>query len=152
VSWKTVSTYYARKPLRAEHPIGSGTIVEYQPGDVIPAGEWGRSASALVENGRAVEMMDNVWVDDGEGEAPTSLPPRAFAPAVRSQEGPVIDRSGLYDKEPENPNVDKDAPVEEGVTYPLHEGAGWYQLSNGEKVRGKDDATAAEAALGGTDE
>ena len=64
----------------------------------------------------------------------------------------MIDRSGLYDKEPENPNVDKTAPVEEGVTYPLHEGAGWYQLSNGEKVRGKDDATAAEAALGEKDE
>ena len=78
MSWKTVTTYYARKPLRAEHPIGSGTIVEYQPGDVIPAGEWGASANWLVENGRAAEMMDNVWVDDGDWRsthlAPSPLP------------------------------------------------------------------------------
>lgn len=31
--------------------------------------------------------------------------------------------------------------------YPIHEGAGWYLLSNGEKVRGKDNALEAEEEL-----
>ncbi len=126
MAWQTVSSYYARKPLRAEHPVGSGSIVEYQVGDVIPAGEWGASAEWLVENGKAALMMDNVWVDD-EG---------ASGPPVATQVRPhhII---GADEVE---------------VEFPHHEGAGWYRLSNGEKVRGKEDAIAAEAALGGTDE
>lgn len=35
------------------------------------------------------------------------------------------------------------------MTYPTHTGGGWYTLSNGERVRGKDNATEAEAQLGG---
>lgn len=30
-----------------------------------------------------------------------------------------------------------------------HTGGGWYTLSNGERVRGKANAEAAEAAIGG---
>ena len=38
--------------------------------------------------------------------------------------------------------------VVEGETlYPNHTGGGWYELSNGEKVKGKDEATTAEEAL-----
>ena len=32
-------------------------------------------------------------------------------------------------------------------TYPKHTGGGWYQLSSGEKVKGKDPAQAAEKQL-----
>ncbi len=32
--------------------------------------------------------------------------------------------------------------------YPKHRGAGWYELSNGEKIRGKGPAEAAEMELG----
>lgn len=38
------------------------------------------------------------------------------------------------------------------MTYPRHTGGGWYTLSNGERVRGKDAATQAEAQLDGSDE
>lgn len=31
--------------------------------------------------------------------------------------------------------------------YPIHEGAGWYRLSDGEKLRGKKDAEALQAKL-----
>ena len=31
--------------------------------------------------------------------------------------------------------------------FPKHTGGGWYDLSNGEKVKGKDEATAAEEEL-----
>jgi uncharacterized protein YdhG (YjbR/CyaY superfamily) len=37
------------------------------------------------------------------------------------------------------------------ATYPKHTGGGWYELSNGDKVQGKDRAVEAEAAaLSGT--
>lgn len=35
----------------------------------------------------------------------------------------------------------------EAVSFPKHTGGGWYELSNGEKVKGKDEATAAEEDL-----
>jgi hypothetical protein len=140
MGWQSVSTYYARKPLRAEHPVGSGTIVEYKPGDVIPAGEWGPSSAWLVENGKAAEMFDSVWVDDdGEDFGPH--------PSTQVRKPNVIGAT----ERAENPLYDETSPVED-LSYPVHEGAGWYQLSNGEKVRGKEDATAAEAALGDDDE
>lgn len=35
-----------------------------------------------------------------------------------------------------------------GVTYPIHTGGGWYELSNGKKVQGKENAEAVEEELG----
>lgn len=35
------------------------------------------------------------------------------------------------------------------VNYPIHTGGGWYELSNGEKVQGKDEAQQAEDVLRG---
>lgn len=40
----------------------------------------------------------------------------------------------------------KQDPVEES-NYPKHTGGGWYELSNGEKIQGKDEAIAAENEL-----
>lgn len=40
-----------------------------------------------------------------------------------------------------------DNPDEEEVEYPLHKGGGNYVLSNGDKVKGKEDAIKAEEAL-----
>lgn len=47
------------------------------------------------------------------------------------------------DNEPENNSPEVDAKE----TYPVHTGGGYYTLSNGEKVQGKDKAEAAEKAL-----
>ena len=33
------------------------------------------------------------------------------------------------------------------IEYPVHTGGGWYELSNGEKVQGKQEAEKAEADL-----
>ncbi|MER2107454.1 MAG: hypothetical protein ABS949_10995 [Solibacillus sp.] len=38
-----------------------------------------------------------------------------------------------------------DKPSDEG--FPKHTGGGWYELLNGEKVQGKDEATEAEQAF-----
>ncbi|MDF9520769.1 hypothetical protein P5815_09410 [Bacillus cereus] len=34
-------------------------------------------------------------------------------------------------------------------TFPKHTGGGWYELSNGEKVQGKEEAMSAERSLKG---
>ena len=77
-----VFSYVAIKPLRAEHPVGSGIIVEYLPGDVIPAGEWGRAADNLVELGKAARLAVNVASEEDEvvggglDAAPATTPPK----------------------------------------------------------------------------
>lgn len=54
----------------------------------------------------------------------------------------------LYDKRKGSKQyevgVDK-APADSA--YPKHTGAGWYELSNGDTVRGKQDAIEAENSL-----
>lgn len=35
----------------------------------------------------------------------------------------------------------------DSAQYPKHTGGGWYELSNGEKVQGKEDAEEAQAKL-----
>ena len=81
--------YFAVKPIRAEHPIGSGTVVEYQPGAEIPGSDWGRAIDNLVELGKAARVAFNV-PDDGEEvesitvEVPTvGIPPEEKKPPGR---------------------------------------------------------------------
>lgn len=40
-------------------------------------------------------------------------------------------------------------PESEDAEFPKHLGGGYYELSNGEKVKGKEQALEAERALGG---
>ncbi len=44
---------------------------------------------------------------------------------------------------------DSDDSADEPTSFPHHTGAGWYLLSNGEKVRGKDEAHEAQDAIDG---
>lgn len=41
--------------------------------------------------------------------------------------------------------------LEEESDFPKHTGGGWYKLSNGEKVKGKDEALKAENDLNNND-
>ena len=43
------------------------------------------------------------------------------------------------------PLIKKDS--KDAANYPKHTGGGWYELSNGEKVQGKEDAEEAQAKL-----
>lgn len=47
--------------------------------------------------------------------------------------------------EPSEPAPEPE-PADDGE-FPRPTGAGWYELSNGDKVRGEDEAAEAEAAL-----
>ena len=40
-------------------------------------------------------------------------------------------------------------PENAAIQYPRHTGGGWYVLSNGEKVQGKDEAIKAQKELEG---
>jgi len=68
MGYKQVFRYVAVKPIKAEHPIGSGTIVEYKEGDEFPGNDWGRAVDWLVENGKAVRIVSNVWAGPGSPE------------------------------------------------------------------------------------
>ena len=121
---ETIWRFKAIKPIRAEHPVGSGIIVEYQPGEDVPAGEWGQAASWLVERDKIMRYGLNQYEDGHSDFPPTS--------------------SAASEGEPEGVASSSDAE------FPKHKGGPWYELSNGEQVRGKDQANAAEAALGET--
>lgn len=60
---ETIWGYKAVKPIRAEHPIGSGNIVEYKPGDEVPAGDWGASANWLIERDKIMRYGLNLYED-----------------------------------------------------------------------------------------
>lgn len=64
---KVIYRYFAVKPIRAEHPVGSGEVVEYTPGQEVPASDWGRAADNLVELGKIARVAFNVE-DDTEVE------------------------------------------------------------------------------------
>lgn len=123
-------TYIAAKPFWAEHPIGSGIRVDYEPGMEVPAGEWGRAADNLVERGKIFRTAKNVWVDEpgasvGGGEAGASaLSEGAPSAADASAE-----------------------ETDEVVSYPVKKGGGFWLLSDGSKVRGKAAAEAAQTVL-----
>lgn len=54
--------------------------------------------------------------------------------------------------EPEEPEVDpeeSEEPEAYGMTYPIHTGGGWYELSNGERVQSKEAAEQAQSELEG---
>ncbi|MEK3887456.1 hypothetical protein [Bacillus sp. FSL K6-3431] len=46
---------------------------------------------------------------------------------------------------PEDPEPDE--PKDQEKSFPKHTGGGYYELSNGEKVKGKEKANEAEEAL-----
>jgi hypothetical protein len=157
--------YVAVKPIKAEHPVGSGTVVDYQPGDVIPAGEWGRAADNLVELGKAARMAINV-PDDNEDLSALGQLRGAAVPAGHGLSdpthaylalegvdtgtiGPAEDEEAEPEAEPDEAEAEEEDQSDMSHSYPEHTGGGWYTLSDGSRVRGEENAVAAEAALGG---
>jgi hypothetical protein len=62
-------------------------------------------------------------------------------------EGEIIDLSEERFAEIISINENLIEGTEDVTEYPNHIGGGFYQLSNGEKVRGKDEALKAEETL-----
>lgn len=114
-------TFVAVKPFAAEHPIGSGKTVWYQPGDEFPGEEWGNAAHNLVEVGKAVRLAVNVVGKGSEKTSPVAL------------EQPVAEEMKVA--------------TSEVTSYPIVGKAGWFELSDGTKIRGQEAALEAQAIL-----
>lgn len=55
----------------------------------------------------------------------------------------------LYRRYHKNKKLEKSVPKEPAFSdFPKHTGGGWYELSNGEKVQGKDEAKEAQRKAG----
>lgn len=64
MAWEIRYTYIAAKPFLAEHPIGSGIVVQYNPGDEVPASDWGAATNNMLEMGKIFQTAINVEVPD----------------------------------------------------------------------------------------
>lgn len=115
-------TFVAVAPLDAEHPLGSGIVMHYAPGETFPGEDWGNAAHNLVEMGKAVRLAVNVKPAGG-----TPVPPPA---APEPELDPVAETLASYEGE-----------------WPAKGGGGWFTLSNGERVRGEEAALAAQRHL-----
>ena len=72
--------------------------------------------------------------------------------AQRAPERKVVDAATASTAAPEGDDVPQVTHSEEamaapGGEFPQHAGGGWYELSNGDRIRGKDAALEAQAEL-----
>lgn len=72
-----------------------------------------------------------------------ALPVDVAAHLIASEQADPADES----PEPEPQPHPEPSEKSESGSFPRPKGAGWYELSNGETVRGEDEAHRAEAAL-----
>lgn len=120
-------TFVAVRPFQAEHPIGSGTVVQYNPGDQFPGEEWGNAAHNLVEVGKAVRLAVNIV--GGGGSLAAVAPPAVESTELTAQE------------------VNAATSGDEVTSYPVPGKAGWFELSDGSKIRGEEAALEAQSEL-----
>lgn len=113
--------YKALVSITAEQPIGSGIIVTYKPGDVFPGEEWGIAAHNLVEVGKAVRYATAV-------RQPTKL---HLVEELLEAHGDVLAN-------------ESNAAV---TSYPMAMGRGWYTLSDGSRIRNKEQAFETQSIL-----
>ena len=159
--------YFAVKPFTAEHPVGSGIIVQYNPADEVPAGEWkGAAVDAMVENDKLARMAEVVYEpgDPQYGLEPGVRPlPGGEPPAQRHWGVGTLDESDARTRErgelePEaaapDEELEADGEPDEGEpeplgqdAYPINRGGGYWELSDGERVYGRNKAKLAQQAL-----
>lgn len=137
--------FKAVKPFTAEHPIGSGTMVDYAPGDEVPASDWGRAEGFMVEAGTIIRYVKNVA--EVPGQVTTPPPGVMDSPVVVPTVSPPEPSAVVVEEDEEEEGDDGLAEVPEDAEFPYAVGGGWYVLSNGERVRGRSAATNAQATL-----
>lgn len=146
--------------------------VAYNKGDLLPT-DLDAHTYELLRKRNQMEWVEAPPPEDEDAEAlttPREGTLRTQASVVQSRRSDGFPADGSVepqasedaatapeDEAPSEPTPDAEEPAEEpestdeaDAEFPVHEGGGWYRLSNGETVRGKDEAVAAEAAL--TDE
>ncbi|WP_077621561.1 hypothetical protein [Sediminibacillus massiliensis] len=68
----------------------------------------------------------------------------AKEPLIKEVEASQVEGT---DEEPNGENNDSTGGAGEETEFPKHTGGGWFELSNGEKIQGKEEALAAEEEL-----
>lgn len=82
-------------------------------------------------------------------ELPKWLQNRIERYAVPSED---VDEVDEVDETDEDANLDESGdPMPVDVEFPFHKGGGYYVLSDGQIVRGSDDASAAQAEIDNAD-
>lgn len=147
--------FVACKPFDAEHPVGSGEYVHYEPGDVVPAEEWGMAAGHMTSGGTIMRYAIN---REGPGEDAPAVQEAQAAPV--EVEVPSADESGdgqdgasgddaVLPDDPDDAGAgaEDEAGAAAAPSFPRHLGGGLYELSDGSEAKGKKNAEAAEAVL-----
>lgn len=76
-----------------------------------------------------------------------ALPVDVAAYLIESGQADPVDEPSEPSPEPTPEPEPEPAGGGESDSFPVHQGAGWYKLSNGDTVRGEEEAVEAEAAL-----
>ena len=92
-----------------------------------------RSSHADAETGDIVELTETQF--------------DAFSDKFERVEDDGVFRENIADPGPVSGNETSEGETSSSEDYPIHSGGGWYELSNGKKVRGKENAEAKEAEL-----
>jgi hypothetical protein len=124
-------SYVCIVPLDCGLPDGS--VVHYEPGDVIPTEVLGRAAGHLILADKVARLAVNVYDDPPEEKGAGDSPAAEAAPSPPS----------------DDELLDVEMVSEEGgvAHFPARLAGGIYQLSDGTHVRGKGKAEAAQAEL-----
>lgn len=97
----------------------------YQPGETYPAEGYESNDERIYFLSKIHPTFQKIYLADIQ--------------EIESADPPAADTTDASDKD--------DEVTDEGKTFPHHVGGGMYELSNGERVKGKDEAQEAEAAL-----
>jgi hypothetical protein len=127
--------FKAIKPITALH---DGQEVTYQPGDEVPAGEWkGAAVEALIENEKLMRYATNVYGAEelAELEGRVAAIEQSLAGADSSASNAVA------------PAPEPTAAFDGTGPFPRGPDGGFYELSDGSRVKGKAKALAAQAEL-----
>lgn len=97
----------------------------YQPGEIYPAEGYESNDDRIHYLAEIHPKYNKIYLAEVQENESSDLP--------------VVDPVDSTGNEPDATGETK--------TYPHHVGGGTYELSNGEKVKGKEEALAAESAL-----
>lgn len=104
-----------------------------------------RITALVVNKFREVEHAGHIY-EPGERYPADGFEATAERVSFLAQVHPSYNKIYLANVQQESPKTD-----EPPSPFPKHTGGGWYTLSNGEKVQGKDEAIAAQQALNSGD-
>ena len=109
----------------------------YNRGDLLPV-DTDENELELFRKRNQIEFVE-ASLNDEPGTTPEEEP----EPEPETETEPETEPETV----PDAPTDVPDGGGPEEQSYPVHQGGGWYLLSNGERVQGKDNAFEQQEAL-----